>query len=43
MDDYSILEYARKTGCDIDGDVIYIKGRAYFVHIMKGIVKEIEK
>ena len=38
-----ILEYAQKTGCDIDGDVIYIKSREYYVHITKGIVKEIKK
>lgn len=28
MDNNDILEYAQKTGCDIDGDVIYIEGRA---------------
>lgn len=43
MDNNKILEYAQKTGCDIDGDVIYIEGRAYYVHIMKKIVKEIKK
>ena len=42
MDNNDILEYAQKTGCDIDGDVIYIEGRSYYVHIMKGIVKEIK-
>lgn len=42
MDNNDILEYAQKTGCDIDEDVIYIEGRAYYVHIMKGIVKEIK-
>lgn len=35
--------FVRCPDCGKDGDVIYIEGRAYYVHIMKKIVKEIKK
>lgn len=42
MDNNEILEYAQKTGYDIDGDVIYIEGRAYYVHIMKKSLRRLK-
>lgn len=37
----TIFELARKAGRDIDGDIICIDGKKYFVDELRGIVEEI--
>ena len=36
-----VIDYARNMDCDLDGDIITYKGKKYYVHIFKDIVKEI--
>lgn len=33
-----IIELARRSGCDVDGDIVYCNGTAYFVNIYDGVV-----
>lgn len=41
IDKQTIFELARKAGCDIDGDMLCIDGKKYFVDELRGIVEEI--
>ncbi len=34
-----ILNAANSSACDIDGDIVYVDGVPYFVHIMADVVK----
>lgn len=36
----SILELAKISSCDLDGDVVLIGDKTYYVHIFKNIVEE---
>ena len=40
MDKTLVLEIAKMSGCDIDGDIIFIDGKGYHVHILQNIVEE---
>lgn len=37
-----ILKRARLSGCDVDGDIIYYKGKAYYVCLYTNMVKQIK-
>lgn len=37
-----ILKRARLIGCDIDGDIIYYKGKTYYVYLYTNTVKQIK-
>lgn len=43
IDKQTIFELARKAGCDIDGDILYIDGKKYFVDELREIAEEVEK
>lgn len=36
-----ILEAARKSACDVDGDVITVDGKNYYVHLFDEICEEL--
>lgn len=36
-----IIKEAIKSGCDIDGDVVYYKDKKYYVNVLSNIVREI--
>lgn len=40
MDKDEIIELAKISGCDLDGDVVLIGDKTYYVHIFKNIVEE---
>lgn len=33
-----ILDFAMKSACDVDGDIIHYSGMKYYVHILSGTV-----
>lgn len=35
-----IIELAKTSACDLDGDVVLIGDKTYYVHILKNIVEE---
>lgn len=41
MNKANVLRWAIEAGCDTDGDILYINGKKYYVHIMKKIVEEV--
>ena len=41
IDKQTIFELARKAGCDIDGDMLYVDGKKYYVNVFEDIVEEI--
>ena len=40
MDKDEIIELAKISGCDLDGAVVLIGDKTYYVHIFKNIVEE---
>lgn len=41
MDKTLALEIAKTSSCDMDGDIIFINGKKYYVHILQNIVEEL--
>lgn len=41
MDKTLVLEIAKTLSCDMDGDIIFIDGKEYYVNILQNIVEEL--
>lgn len=40
---FKILKITYLDGYDLDGDIVYYKGKKYFVDALKGIVESLEE
>lgn len=40
MNGHIVLSPMERSGCDLDGDVVLIGDKTYYVHIFKNIVEE---
>lgn len=36
-----IMSFARRIGCDVDGDVVYYKGKRYYINVFQNVLKKI--